>query len=319
MITIPTILRERYKLTAVVGTGGMGSVYRAEDTRLPGRLCAIKEVQADPNLSPEMQAQAASQFLQEASVLARLDHPTLPKVSDFFSGHGSDFLVMDYVPGDDLQRRIDQAPAGIEEPIVRLWAEQITDALAYLHKQQPPVLHRDIKPANIKITPDGRIKLVDFGLVKLMAQDGARTITVVQGRGTAMYTPLEQYGNDSGHTDVRTDIYALGATLYHLLCDSPPPDAKTRFLNPHAMKSPHEVNKNISQTMSNAIMWAMEMHPNQRPSSIQQFCEVMRGNATRNSYGEQPDPTMIDALRANLPLVLMVFLLFLAAVLLTIL
>ena len=319
MITIPTVLRERYELTAVVGAGGMGSVYRAEDIRLPGRLCAIKEVQADPNLSPEMQAQAARQFLQEASVLARLDHPTLPKVSDFFSEYGSDFLVMDYVPGDDLQHRINQAPAGIEEPIVRQWAEQITDALAYLHKQQPPVLHRDIKPANIKITPDGRIKLVDFGLVKLMAQDGARTITVVQGRGSAMYTPLEQYGNDSGHTDVRTDIYALGATLYHLLCDSPPPDAKTRFLNPRAMKSPHEVNKNISQTISNAIMWAMEMHPNQRPSSIQQFCEVMRGNATRKNYGEQPDPTVTDALRANLPLLLMVSLLFLTAVLLTIL
>ncbi len=319
MITIPTVLRERYKLTAVVGTGGMGSVYRAEDIRLPGRLCAIKEVQADPNMSPDMQAQAARQFLQEASVLARLDHPTLPKVSDFFSEYGSDFLVMDYVPGDDLQHRIDEAPAGIEEPLVRHWADQLIEALAYLHKQQPPVLHRDIKPANIKITPDGRIKLVDFGLVKLMAQDGARTITVVQGRGTAMYTPLEQYGSDSGHTDVRTDIYALGATLYHLLCDSPPPDAKTRFLNPRAMKSPHELNKTISQTMSNAIMWAMEMHPNQRPFSIQQFREVMRGNATRENYGQQPDPTVTDALRANLPLVVMVLLLFLTAVLLTIL
>jgi len=319
MITIPTVLRERYKLTAIVGTGGMGSVYRAEDARLPGRLCAIKEVQADPNLSPAMQAQATRQFLQEASVLARLDHPTLPKVSDFFSEHGSDFLVMDYVPGDDLQQRIDESPAGIDEPLVRQWADQLVEALAYLHKQQPPVLHRDIKPANIKITPDGRIKLVDFGLVKLMAQDGARTITVVQGRGTAMYTPLEQYGSDSGHTDVRTDIYALGATLYHLLCDSPPPDAKTRFLNPRAMKPPHELNKNVSQPMSDAIMWATEMHPNQRPSSIQQFREVMRGNASRNNYGGQPDPTMADALRANLPLVVIFVLLFLTAVLLTIL
>ncbi len=297
----------------------MGNVYRAEDIRLPGRLCAIKEVEANPNLPPEMQAQAARQFLQEASVLARLDHPTLPKVSDFFNENGRDYLVMDYVPGDDLQQRIENAPDGIDETLVRQWADQLVDALAYLHKQEPPVLHRDIKPANIKITPDNQIKLVDFGLVKLMAHDAARTITVVQGRGTAMYTPLEQYGSDSGHTDVRTDIYALGATLYHLLCDTPPPDAKTRFLNPRATRAPHVLNKNISPSISEAVMWAMEMHPDERPFSIQQFAQVMQGNASREYHGQQPAPTLADALRANLPLLVMVFLLFLTAVLITIL
>ncbi len=297
----------------------MGNVYRAEDIRLPGRLCAIKEVKANPDLPSEMQRQAAHQFLREASVLARLDHPTLPKVSDFFNENGRDYLVMDYVPGDNLQQRIEKAANGIEEISIRHWANQLVDALTYLHKQNPPVLHRDIKPANIKITPDNKVKLVDFGLVKLMVHDAARTITVVQGRGSAMYTPLEQYGSDSGHTDVRTDIYALGATLYHLLCNAPPPDAKTRFLNPRAMQSPHTINKNISQSMSEAVMWAMEMHPDKRPSSIQQFAKVMCGSASREQYGGQPDANVTDALRANLPLSILLFLLFIAAILITIL
>src|SRR5688572_21541407 len=103
-----TILRQRYKLTNVVGQGGMGSIYRAEDLRLPGRLCAIKEVQPDPTAAPELRAQAQEQFLREASILAQLDHPNLPKVSDFFTHDGRDFLVMDYVPGQDLRQIIEE-------------------------------------------------------------------------------------------------------------------------------------------------------------------------------------------------------------------
>ena len=158
------------------------------------------------------------------------------------------------------------------------WARQIIDALSYLHRQTPPVVHRDIKPGNIKLTPDDRIKLVDFGLVKLLAPDDTRTITVVQGRGTALYTPLEQYGGDSGHTDVRTDIYALGATLYHLLTDYPPPDAKTRFLNPRALAAAGPAQRLTSRRhVSEAILWAMEMHPDDRPQTIEQFAEALFG------------------------------------------
>ena len=192
------ILRERYKLTNIVGQGGMGSVYRAEDLRLPGRLCAIKEVQPDPNADEAYRQQAQSQFLQEASILAQLDHPSLPKVSDFFTENGRDYLVMDFVTGKDLRQMLQENEGPLPEEDIITWADQIIDALAYLHRQTPPVLHRDIKPANIKLTLDRRIKLVDFGLVKLMATDDERTITVVQGRGTALYTPLEQYGGDGG-------------------------------------------------------------------------------------------------------------------------
>jgi serine/threonine protein kinase len=142
------------------------------------------------------------------------------------------------------------------------------DALEYLHAQDSPVLHRDIKPANIKLMPNGTIKLVDFGLVKLLAPDEERTVTVLQGRGTAQYTPLEQYGGDTGHTDVRSDVYSFGATLYHLLTNQAPIDAKTRFLEPHTFQTPRQLNPMLSLRVERAILHAIEMHPDDRQSSI---------------------------------------------------
>jgi eukaryotic-like serine/threonine-protein kinase len=316
-----TVLRERYKITNIVGQGGMGSVYRAEDLRLPGRLCAIKAVEPDPNLSLALRQQAQSQFLQEASILAQLDHPNLPKVSDFFAENGRDYLVMDFVPGKDLKELLAEQDGPLDEKLVLQWAAQIVDALAYLHRQNPPVLHRDIKPANIKLTPDGRIKLVDFGLVKLLAPDDARTITVVQGRGTALYTPLEQYGGDGGHTDVRTDVFALGATFYHLLTNVPPPDAKARFLNPRVLPPPHVSNVHISRQVSEAIMWAMEMHPDQRPRSVEAFYEVLCGRARRPDWEAETAlaSAVLLAVRANWVTAVVVLMLFLLAILFTIL
>ncbi|MCB9421377.1 MAG: serine/threonine protein kinase [Ardenticatenaceae bacterium] len=314
------ILRERYRVTNIVGQGGMGSIYRAEDLRLPGRLCAIKEVRPDPDQPADLQAQSHAQFLQEASILAQLDHPNLPKVSDFFSDNGYEYLVMDYVSGKDLKQLLDENDGPFDEQTVLSWAAQIMDALAYLHRQDPPVLHRDIKPANIKLTPDNRIKLVDFGLVKLMAPDEMRTITVVQGRGTALYTPLEQYGGDSGHTDVRTDIYALGATFYHLLTNVPPPDAKARFLNPRVLQPTAKVNRQVSTHVSAAIEWAMEMHPDERPLSIEQFQQALAGKISSRTNGNNHTigETIGQAIRANLPVILISVGLFILAIALTI-
>lgn len=315
------ILRERYRLTNIVGQGGMGSVYRAEDLRLPGRLCAIKVVKPDPNATPESLAQMQEQFLQEASILAQLDHPGLPKVSDFFADNGRDYLVMDFVPGKDLRELLVENQGPLAESRVLAWADQIISTLAYLHRQDPPVLHRDIKPANIKRTPDNRIKLVDFGLVKVMAPDDNRTITVVQGRGTALYTPLEQYGGDGGHTDARTDIYALGATFYHLLTAVPPPDAKSRFLKPKALKPPHEVNEAISPYVSDAIMWAMEMHPDDRPSNLEQFRRVFFGLEPRPGHTrtQSGDGRLEAALYKHRAALLTAVILLILAIILTIL
>lgn len=319
------ILRERYKITNVVGQGGMGSVYRAEDLRLPGRLCAIKEVQPDPHANPELIAQAQGQFLQEASILAQLDHPNLPKVSDFFTDNGRDYLVMDYVPGKDLKQLLDEATANslsLTEATVRDWGLQILDALIYLHNQNPPVLHRDIKPANIKLTPDNRIKLVDFGLAKLLATDDARTVTVIQGRGTALYTPLEQYGGEFDHTDARSDIYSLGATLYTLLVGFPPPSAKDRFLNPMVLQPPHKINAEISETLSKSVVWAIEMHPDNRPQSADTLRKAMLGTLlpeAPTSHTPSPDSGTATAqfLNANITLLLLTIILFVIAIILT--
>jgi serine/threonine protein kinase len=251
------VLRDRYKIIDLVGQGGMGAIYRAEDLRLAGRYCAIKEVQPEPRVSS-----------------SRLDHPNLPKVSDHFSEGDCDYLVMDFVPGRELKEIMEEARRQgkfLDEKEVLSWADQLCQALEYLHSQDPPILHRDIKPSNIKLTPAGAIKLVDFGLVKLLIPDDARTITILQGRGTVQYTPLEQYGGDTGHTDARSDIYSLGATLYHLLTGQSPTDAKQRFLEPGSLAPPHSLNPDLSPQTERALLRALEMHPDQRPGSVAEF------------------------------------------------
>ena len=273
-LTPETILRERYKIIELVGRGGMGATYRAEDLRLQGRFCAVKEALPDPDAASDELAQSREQFYQEASTLARLDHPNLPKVSDYFSEVDRDYLVMDFVPGQDLKDKLTTALRQghpLTERLVLAWADQLCDALSYMHTQDPPVLHRDIKPSNIKITPAGRVKLVDFGLVKTLSPDDQRTVTVVQGRGTVQYIPLEQYGGDTGHTDVRSDIYSLGATLYHLLTGQPPLDAKQRFLKPRSMRSPRSLAPAVSSQTDQAILWSLAMHPDERPDTVAEF------------------------------------------------
>jgi serine/threonine-protein kinase len=275
MLRTGTVVRSRYKIVQAIGQGGMGAVYEAQDLVLAGRTCAIKEVRLDPDMTLEARRQSQEQFYREASVLARLDHPTLPKVSDYFSESDLDYLVMDYVPGRDLKDIMNEARRAnkfLDESDVLNWTAQLCDALIYLHCQEPAILHRDIKPSNIKLTPDGRIKLVDFGLVKVLADDDSnRTLTVVQGRGTAAFTPLEQYGGDTGGTEIRSDIYSLGATVYNLLTNQPPLDAKRRFLNPGALQTPRTINPAISITTERAVLAAIAMHPDQRPASVEEF------------------------------------------------
>lgn len=277
ILAAETVLRARYKILDLVGQGGMGAVYQAEDLRLTGRRCAIKEVVPVPNASAEYQEQAQIAFQREASVLARLDHINLPKVSDYFSIQERDYLVMDFVPGQDLREIIEHARFDnqfLAEKDVLNWAEQIINALAYLHQQDPAVLHRDLKPSNIKLMPNGVIKMVDFGLVKLLLPEDEQTVTVVHGQATIQYAPLEQIGGDSSYIDGRADIYSLGGTLYHLLTNEPPPDAKTRYLKGRQDDTPlniRAINPNVSERTEQAILHALGLHPEDRPTNVEAF------------------------------------------------
>jgi serine/threonine protein kinase len=288
------ILRERYKISQIIGQGGMGSIYLADDLRLEGRHCALKEVEHDGSMPEEMLKQAREQFQREATVLARLDHPNLPKVSDFFSEKQRDYLVMDFVPGKDLRTLMNEArqqKSHLTEKEVLSWAMQLADALIYMHSQEPPILHRDIKPSNLKLTPSGLIKLVDFGLVKILASE-EMTVTILQGRGTALYTPLEQYGGDTGHTDARSDIYAFGATLYHLLTNQAPVEARERFLHPNSLIPPRQLRSDLSWRTERAVLWALNLHPDDRPQDVETFRRALSGNLNPITQPRQPLPPL---------------------------
>jgi serine/threonine protein kinase len=334
-----TTLRNRYEILALIDQGGMGAVYKAADRRLPGRLCAVKEILPTPGMGAESLTQTRRQFLEEASTLARLDHPGLPKVSDYFSLDpesvlsGRDYLVMDYVPGQNLEQLAQEARRQgrfLDEQEVLRWIEQLCAALEYLHSQSPPVLHRDVKPANIKLTPDGRIKLVDFGLVKCLDPEDPRTVTGLRGLGSLPYTPIEQYAGEIGHTDTRSDLYSLGATLYQLLTGQAPPSAQERFLNPQALRLPREINPALSPRLERAVLATLALHPKDRPGSVATWAAMLSGGADpgqeRIAASSAPkraktvrpvDETWGQALRANWWLLVLVLALVVAAVLLT--
>ena len=246
----------RYRIDALLGQGGMGAVYRAWDTSLDMPV-AIKE-----NLDASSAAQR--QFSREARILARLSHPSLPRVTDhfFIPGQGQ-YLVMDFVEGEDLQAMLDRFDL-LPEPQVLTWISQICDALAYLHSQPSPIIHRDIKPANIKIRPDGRAMLVDFGIAKVY--DPQLATTIGAKAVTPGYSPPEQYGG--GSTDARSDIYALGATLYHLLTGQKPPESVQRMVGEATMPSPRRLNQQISPMVEQVILKAIEVTTERRFQSV---------------------------------------------------
>ncbi|MCB0209893.1 MAG: PD40 domain-containing protein [Anaerolineae bacterium] len=275
-----TTLSSRYKVTSVLGCGAMGAVYLANDHRLVGRRCAVKENRLDPSASPDVQSQSREQFLAEASVLARLDHPSLPKVSDYFIEDGREYLVMDYVEGEDLDSRLQRTNAPLEEALVLDWADQVLDALAYLHSQHPlPIIHRDIKPANLRLDTRNRVKLVDFGLVKLLDSKNPETKVELRGLGTPAYAPLEQFAGSDSHTDARSDIYALGATLYHLLTHVAPPNVHERLLNPQVLTAPRELNNKLSEKAERIIMKAIGIHPTERYQSAEEMRKAIAEKA----------------------------------------
>jgi eukaryotic-like serine/threonine-protein kinase len=254
------VLQQRYRIVAALGRGGMGAVYRGWDLRLSVSV-AIKEMTPQPGLDEQMLVELRQQFQQEATVLARLNHPHLVRVTDFFEEGGNAYLVMDFVEGESLARLIEQNRA-LPEARVLAWADQLLDALAFCHARG--VFHRDVKPQNVIIAPDGRATLVDFGLVKLWNPYDPHTRTAMRGMGTPQYAPPEQYDTGAGHTDARSDIYSLGATLYHALVGQAPPTATQRIVNPGTLMPVRIASPNVSAQTEAALMRAMELQPEAR-------------------------------------------------------
>jgi len=282
MVDSVKLLQGRYQIVEPIARGGMGAVYLAEDTRLPGRLVAIKEnLEATPG--------SRQQFEREAVILARLRHPNLPQVTDFFvEPNGQQYLVMEYIPGQSLQQLLQQRGSLPVAEVLEI-STCVMAALAYMHTwrdprsgQPRPIIHRDVKPANIKRTPDGRIMLVDFGIAKVDTD----TATALSARAlTPGYAPLEQY---HGGTDERSDIYALGATLYALLTGRTPPSA-TSLATGAPLPPPQTINGAVPRPVAAVVLRAMRQLPADRFQSIAEMQHAL-GGAPASSGAAQNTP-----------------------------
>jgi len=278
MLATDTILQNRYRVVGPLGRGGMGAVYEAFDERL-SRTVALKETLVETE-------ELRRAFGREARLLANLRHPALPRVLDHFEEAGGLFVVMEFIPGDDLGRMLELGRAFAPAEVLR-WAEQLLDALEYLHGLDPPVLHRDIKPSNLKLVSAGHVVLLDFGLAKGSAEQMTGTgVTSLLGY-SPVYSPLEQMQGTG--TDERSDLYSLGATLYHLLTGVRPPDALSRATavvngHPDPLRPPRLIEHEASASVSAALMRALALDIESRPRTASEMRAQLRGSSPRAAH-----------------------------------
>ncbi len=270
-----TMIQNRYLVVHLIGKGGMGEVYLAVDQRL-GSAIALKRTFFADNEA------LGNAFEREAKILARLRHPVLPKVSDHFGENGDQYLVMEHISGDDLSKRLETANKPFPVSWVMFWADQLLDALSYLHSHEPPIIHRDIKPQNLKLTDENHIILLDFGLSK---DSSGQTIASKPGSSGSLvgYTPhfasMEQIRGTG--TDARSDVYSLSATLYQLMTNTVPADSLSRA---DAMLSDNEdpiiplcdANPEISLAVSNVILKGLEVSKDKRFGSASEMQKALR-------------------------------------------
>ncbi len=252
-----SLVNKRYRIVEVLGQGGMAAVYRAIDENL-GVEVALKE-----NLFTT--EEYARQFRLEATILASLRQANLPRVSDHFViEQQGQYLVMDYIEGEDLRQRMDRLGQLPEQEVI-IVGVAICDALTYMHSRKPMVLHRDIKPGNVRITPTGHIYLVDFGLAKIV--QGRETTSTGARAMTPGYSPPEQYG--TARTDHRSDIYSLGATLYSALTDQLPEDALARAMGQVKLTPISKHNPKVSSALAQVIEKCLAVRPDERYQSAE--------------------------------------------------
>lgn len=260
MLEPNTVLQSRYRIIGLLGQGGMGAVYEAVDERLDTTVALKETLFSEERLR--------KQFEREARLLARMHHPALPRVSDHFAEGDGQFLVMQFIPGEDLSQMMALKHGPFPADQVLTWGDQLLDALDYLHTQDPQIIHRDIKPQNLKLTARGQIILLDFGLAK--GQTGGVSIVTTSASifgYTPNYAPLEQIQGLG--TDTRSDIYALSATLYHLITAVRPPDALTRAAalvngQPDPLQPANEIIGSIGPQVASVLARGMSQNRDQR-------------------------------------------------------
>jgi serine/threonine protein kinase len=292
-----TLLQNRYRVAEQVGQGGMGEVYVATDERFQSTV-AVKRTFYDD-------AEMSRAFEREARLLNRLRHAALPKVSDHFSEGGSQFLVMEFIEGSDLSELLRRRKVPFPLADVLRWADELLDALDYLHTQELPVVHRDIKPPNIKLTPRGKVVLLDFGLAKGMpAQNASGAASSVFGY-SVNFAPLEQMQGCG--TDPRSDLYSLAATLYFLLTGVRSPDALTRAAatikqQPDPLRPAHLVQAQVTAEVGRILHRAMSQNAALRHASAAELRAALRQAANKAAPREaRPQASAADALTQSLP------------------
>lgn len=256
------ILQSRYKILGVIGIGGMGAVYKAQDLRFANvtRVCAVKEM-INTATDPQVRQMIVHNFEREASILATLSHPAIPQVYDFFTEGARSYLALEFINGKDLEAILSETEGFISEIQVIDWAIQLCDVLMYLHSHKPrPIIFRDLKPSNIMLDDHNRIRLVDFGIAKLF-QSGERGTMI----GTEGYSPPEQY---RGMAEPRNDVYSLGATLHHLLSKQDP-----RLEPPFSFheRPIHKTNPTVSRELTEIVEKALMYDVNQRWGSADEM------------------------------------------------
>jgi serine/threonine protein kinase len=271
-----TLIQNRYLIVQLIGKGGMGEVYLAVDQRLGSAIALKRTYFADDEM-------LGNAFEREARILARLRHPVLPKVSDHFAENGEQYLIMEHISGDDLSKRLDAAQKPFPSSWVLFWADQLLDALSYLHSHEPPIIHRDIKPQNLKLTDENHIVLLDFGLSKnstgqTNVTSGSKHSGSVVGY-TPHYAPMEQIRGTG--TGPRSDLYSLSATLYQLMTNTVPVDALTRadaMLNamPDPIRKISDLSPEISPAVSDVILQGMEVSQEKRFANARDMQKALR-------------------------------------------
>ncbi len=288
-------LQDRYRIEKQIGQGGMGSVYRATDERFNSTVAIKETLFTDDNYRKA--------FSREARLLNSLKHTALPKVSDTFIDGNGQYIVMEYISGEDLFEMLEESGDAFPLEDVLIWAEQLLDALEYLHGQTNPVIHRDIKPQNLKLTPQGQVILLDFGLAKGNPTDANHKTAANSIFGYSRnYASLEQIQGTG--TDPRSDIYSLAATLYHLVTGKPPADALTRVMmvlneEDDPLQPANLIHEQVSEEVASNLQKALSLNANLRPQTAGQMRELLSGKQ-KTTVSTRPNTESNKATGTNL-------------------